>query len=76
MSKAKITITVDEELLTRVDRLLAEMPHLNRSRYICEAIQEKLERTAPYSAEMDELEPDQDRPKKEVGTLPEEWSDL
>jgi metal-responsive CopG/Arc/MetJ family transcriptional regulator len=44
MGAAKVAITIEEELLRRVDRLVAEKKFPNRSRAIQDAVKEKLER--------------------------------
>ena len=44
MGKAKVSITLDEDTLQRVDRLISNDVFPNRSRAIAEAIEEKLER--------------------------------
>jgi metal-responsive CopG/Arc/MetJ family transcriptional regulator len=44
MTVHKIAITLDSELLQRVDRLINEKRFPNRSRAIQEAVREKLER--------------------------------
>lgn len=44
MPSAKIAITVDEELLDRLDRLVAERRFPNRSRAIQDALADKIER--------------------------------
>jgi metal-responsive CopG/Arc/MetJ family transcriptional regulator len=44
MGKAKVAITLDEDTLRRVDRLISNQVFPNRSRAIAEAIEEKLER--------------------------------
>ena len=44
MGAAKVAITIEEELLRRVDRLVAEKRFPNRSRAIQDAVREKLER--------------------------------
>ena len=44
MASAKVAISIDRELLRRLDRLVAERRFPNRSRAIQEAVQEKLER--------------------------------
>jgi metal-responsive CopG/Arc/MetJ family transcriptional regulator len=44
MSTQKVAITLDEDLLTRLDRLVSERQFPNRSRAIQEAIVEKLDR--------------------------------
>jgi metal-responsive CopG/Arc/MetJ family transcriptional regulator len=42
MKTAKIAITIDQDLLNRLDRLVAERRFPNRSRAVQEAIREKL----------------------------------
>src|SRR5262245_8184702 len=44
MSSAKIAITIDEELLTQLDRLVRDRRFPNRSRAVQEALRDKLER--------------------------------
>jgi metal-responsive CopG/Arc/MetJ family transcriptional regulator len=44
MGTAKVAITLDEELLVRLDRLVAERRFPNRSRAIQDALREKLDR--------------------------------
>jgi metal-responsive CopG/Arc/MetJ family transcriptional regulator len=44
MGKAKITITLDEKIVDRIDRLVHERTFSNRSQAIEEALQEKLDR--------------------------------
>ena len=44
MSVSKIAITLDQELLKRIDRLVAERHFPSRSRAIQEAVEEKLTR--------------------------------
>jgi len=44
MPAAKVAITIEEELLERVDRLVEQRKFPNRSRAIQEALREKLER--------------------------------
>ena len=44
MSTQKVAITLDEDLLIRLDRLVSERQFPNRSRAIQEAIVEKLDR--------------------------------
>jgi Arc/MetJ-type ribon-helix-helix transcriptional regulator len=43
MSAAKVAITIEEELLERIDRLVEQGKYPNRSRAIQEAVREKLE---------------------------------
>ena len=44
MSQTKVAITIEEEVLARVDALVKQRVFANRSRAIQEAVQEKLER--------------------------------
>jgi metal-responsive CopG/Arc/MetJ family transcriptional regulator len=44
MGAAKIAITIEEELLERIDRLVDQRRFPNRSRAIQEAVRDKLER--------------------------------
>ena len=44
MSTSKVAITLDEELLKKLDRQVREGKFLNRSRAIQEAVEEKLAR--------------------------------
>lgn len=44
MPSAKIAITIDQELLTRLDRLVKERRFPNRSRAVQEALRDKLTR--------------------------------
>ena len=44
MSSAKIAVTIDQDLLARLDRLVKERHFPNRSRAVQEALRDKLER--------------------------------
>ena len=44
MAKAKLAVTLDEKILSEVDRLVSRRVFPNRSRIIEEAVREKLER--------------------------------
>lgn len=44
MSAAKVAITIDRDLLARIDRLVSEKRYPNRSRAIQEAVRDTLER--------------------------------
>jgi metal-responsive CopG/Arc/MetJ family transcriptional regulator len=46
MPAAKVAITIDEQLLKRIDRLVAQHKFPNRSRAIQEAVRDKLDRLA------------------------------
>lgn len=44
MSKSKVAVTIETQLLSRLDRLVAEQRFPNRSRAFEEAVEEKLNR--------------------------------
>lgn len=44
MSQTKVAITIEEEVLARIDALVGQRVFANRSRAIQEAVQEKLDR--------------------------------
>ena len=44
MPAAKIAVTIDQELLTRLDRMVKERRFANRSRAVQEALRDKLDR--------------------------------
>ena len=44
MPAAKVVITIEEQLLKRIDRLVAQRKFPNRSRAIQEAVRDKLDR--------------------------------
>jgi metal-responsive CopG/Arc/MetJ family transcriptional regulator len=44
MNSAKIAVTIDQDLLTRLDQLVKERRFPNRSRAVQEALRDKLER--------------------------------
>jgi metal-responsive CopG/Arc/MetJ family transcriptional regulator len=44
MNRAKIAVTIDQDLLARLDRLVKERRFPNRSRAVQEALRDKLER--------------------------------
>ena len=46
MAAAKVAITIEEELLKRIDRLVRQKKFPNRSRAIQEAVRDELERLA------------------------------
>ena len=63
MPQAKIAISIDEDLLTRLDRLVREQKYPNRSRAIQEAISEKLDRidSSRLARECARLDPDEEK---------------
>lgn len=77
MGRAKIAITLDEETLGKVDRLVSEHRFPNRSLAIQEAVDEKLERLSRnrLAEECSKLDPDHERALAEQGMRGElaEW---
>lgn len=69
MSKAKIAITLEEETLEKVDRLIKLHVFPNRSRAIQEAVEEKLARLEKnrLTAECAKLDPAFERALAEEG---------
>ena len=69
MSKAKIAITLEEETLEKVDRLIGLHIFPNRSRAIQQAVEEKLERLEKnrLAAECAKLDPSFERALAEEG---------
>jgi len=63
MGRAKIAITLDEETLGEIDRLVSEQRFPNRSLAIQEAVDEKLGRLsrARLARECAKLDPDHER---------------
>jgi metal-responsive CopG/Arc/MetJ family transcriptional regulator len=59
MTTEKIAITLDQHLLSRIDRLVTEKRFPNRSKAIQEAVTEKLERLdrTRLARECDNLDP-------------------
>jgi len=75
MNKNKIAITLDHNILERLDRLVKEHVFENRSRAIQEAVQDKLERIeqSRLAKECAKLNPDFEKAMAEEG-LSEELS--
>lgn len=69
MSKTKIAITLEEDTLVRLDRLVREASFRNRSRVIEQAIAEKLQRLerSRLARECAKLDPDDERTLAEEG---------
>ena len=69
MTRAKVAITLEQEILERVDRLIEEAVFPNRSRAIEEAVEEKLERLEQnrLARECLKLDPDEERRFAEEG---------
>ena len=69
MSVAKIAVSIDENALARVDRLVTEGKFPSRSRLIQEAVTEKLGRMGKtrLAAECAKLEPEFERALAEEG---------
>jgi metal-responsive CopG/Arc/MetJ family transcriptional regulator len=69
MSIAKIAVTLDKALLTRLDELVAERRFPSRSRVVQEAVREKLERLDRRRLEREcrKLNPRAERELAELG---------
>jgi metal-responsive CopG/Arc/MetJ family transcriptional regulator len=76
MATEKVAITIDRELLRRLDQLVAESRFPSRSRAIQEAVEEKLLRLdrSRLAREAGKLNPRQERRLAEEGMAGEaEW---
>jgi metal-responsive CopG/Arc/MetJ family transcriptional regulator len=77
MGRSKIAITLDEETLSAVDRLVSEQRYPNRSQAIQQALDEKLTRLSHsrLAEECAKLDPDSERALAEegMGGEPAEW---
>jgi Arc/MetJ-type ribon-helix-helix transcriptional regulator len=65
----KIAITIDQELLARLDRLVEEKHFANRSRAVQEAVRDKLERLGKgrLARECAKLDPREEKALAEEG---------
>jgi len=77
MSTAKIAITIEEDLLNKLDRLVSSKVFLNRSKAIQEAVAEKLTRVnkSRLARECAKLDPALEKAMAEEGFSQdmEEW---
>lgn len=77
MGRSKIAISLDEQVLNRVDRLVKEAAFPNRSQAIQAAVEEKLERLdrSRLARECTKLDPEFERSLAEEGLTEElaEW---
>jgi metal-responsive CopG/Arc/MetJ family transcriptional regulator len=77
MSRSKIAISLDEQVLNRVDRLVKEALFPNRSQAIQVAVEEKLERLerSRLARECAKLDPEFEKSLAEEGLTEElaEW---
>ena len=77
MAQAKVAITLNEHLLTRLDRLVGERIFPNRSQAIQEAVREKLDRLTRgrLARECAKLDPEFEQRLAEEGLSSEveEW---
>jgi len=73
MRTAKIAITIDQTLLAKLDRLVAEQRFPNRSRVLQEALKDKLDRLerSRLARECAKLDPTSEQALAEEG-LPED----
>lgn len=80
MSAAKVAITIKEELLERIDRLVEQRRFPNRSRAIQEAVRDKLERLdrGRLARECAKLDPPFERKMADEGLAGdlEEWPEF
>ena len=69
MNKTKIAITLDQEFVRQLDRLIKEHIFLNRSQAIQEAVKEKLQRMerGRLARECSKLDPDFEKAMAEEG---------
>jgi metal-responsive CopG/Arc/MetJ family transcriptional regulator len=77
MRKAKVAITIDEDLLKRLDRLVDEGRFPNRSQAVEEAVQERLEQIelTRLARESSKLDPAYEQALAEEGLMGDltEW---
>ncbi len=76
MARAKIAITVDEQALAEIDRLVVEGVFPNRSKAIEEAVQERIARLhrSRLARECAKLDPNEEQALAEEGyTSESEW---
>ncbi|MFI5395347.1 MAG: CopG family ribbon-helix-helix protein [Candidatus Binatia bacterium] len=77
MAAAKVAISLDEDVLTRVDRLVKQRAFPNRSKAIEAAVKEKLERLdrSRLARECAKLDPEFEKALAEEGSSGEvaEW---
>jgi metal-responsive CopG/Arc/MetJ family transcriptional regulator len=77
MARAKVAISLDEETLNRLDRLVKEAVFPNRSRAIQQAVEEKIERIerSRLARECAKLDPSYEKALAEEGLSDElsEW---
>ncbi len=77
MSAAKVAITIERDVLTRIDRLVRQRVFPNRSQAIQQAVAEKLTRLdkTALSRECAKLDPKQERALADEGLSAEiaEW---
>jgi Arc/MetJ-type ribon-helix-helix transcriptional regulator len=69
MSTAKIAVTIDQDLLTRLDRMVRDGRFPNRSRAVREALHDKLERMekSRLARECAKLDPEFEKQLAEEG---------
>ena len=69
MSQAEIAVTLDEELLSRLDKLVNERRFPDRSRAVQEALRDKLDRLDrdQFALECGKLDPKEERELAEEG---------
>ena len=75
MARSKVAITIDERMLTEVDRWVRERRYPSRSRAIQAAIEEKLRRLRrrQLAEEASKLDPSEEQALAEEGIGAEAW---
>lgn len=80
MPAAKVAITIDEQLLKRIDRLVAQRKFPNRSQAIQEAVRDKLDRLerGRLARECAKLSPSTERQMADEGLAEDlaEWPEF
>lgn len=75
MGKMKIAVTIEAELLRRLDRLVSERRFANRSQAVEQAVADQLQRIerTRLARECAKLDPDEERALTEEGMEAEDW---
>jgi metal-responsive CopG/Arc/MetJ family transcriptional regulator len=80
MGKAKIAVTIDERILSRLDRLVRQEAFSNRSQAVEEALQDKLQHIdrTRLSRELAKLNPETEKAFAEEGLVKDvaEWPEF
>jgi metal-responsive CopG/Arc/MetJ family transcriptional regulator len=80
MGKAKIAVTIDERILSRLDRLVRQEAFSNRSQAVEEALQDKLQHLdrTRLAKELAKLDPENEKAFAEEGIARDaaEWPEF